>query len=238
MALFTQSSARACIRVKDGKRVFYLGPDDKLTPSAREWLAQEGVEILSGQQSFREFKTLSGAVLREKPEHMTHLRGNVLVEKDHPRIVFRGCIDRLEAEILLSQKAAAGEGRMRLVNDLEEVLDFVRKLIRADVLDESVGQFSLLGLDAAQLREQSHHPEVHYNQPHFMPSWQDPASLLALNKVRTVVRDTERAAYDAFRDQSRGVFRNDILMALNRLSSLLWILEIRVKAGYYPKEGS
>ena len=71
-----------------------------------------------------------------------------------------------------------------------------------------------------------------------MPSWQDPASLLALNKVRTVVRDTERAAYDAFRDQSRGVFRNDILMALNRLSSLLWILEIRVKAGYYPKEGS
>lgn len=236
MALFTQSSARACVRVRDGKRVFYLGPDDRLTPSAREWLAQEGIEILSGQQSFREFKTLSGTVLREKPEYMTHLRGNVLVEKDHPRIAFRGHIDRLEAEILLCQQVAVGEGRKKLVSDLEEILDFVRKLIRADVLEEPVEQFSLVGLDAAQLREQSHHPETHYNQPHFMPSWQDPASLLALNKVRTVVRDTERAAYDAFRDQNRGVFRNDILLALNRLSSLFWILEIRVKAGYYPAE--
>ena len=31
---------------------------------------------------------------------MTHLRGNVLVFKDHPRIAFRGYIDLLEAEIL------------------------------------------------------------------------------------------------------------------------------------------
>ena len=44
MALFTESSVRACIRVKDGRRVFYLGPGDRLTPSAREWLRQERID--------------------------------------------------------------------------------------------------------------------------------------------------------------------------------------------------
>ena len=51
MALFTESSVRACIRVKDGRRVFYLGPGDRLTPSARERLRQElgrGVGLRGG----------------------------------------------------------------------------------------------------------------------------------------------------------------------------------------------
>ena len=38
-----------------------------------------------------------------KPEHMTHLRGEELVFKDHPRIAFRGAIDSLESEIILFQ---------------------------------------------------------------------------------------------------------------------------------------
>ena len=32
----TEDSARACVRVRDGKRVFYLGADDRLTPAARQ----------------------------------------------------------------------------------------------------------------------------------------------------------------------------------------------------------
>lgn len=55
---------------------------------------------------------------------MTHLRGNVLVFKDHPRIAFRGYIDLLEAEITLAQQAAAQEGYRTLCGELEEVLGF------------------------------------------------------------------------------------------------------------------
>ena len=40
----------------------------------------------------------------------------------------------------------------------------------------------------------------------------------------------ELPAYRAFRDENGAVTRNDILLALNRLSSLCWILEIRLKA--------
>ena len=36
MAVYTQDSVRANVRVRDGKRVFYLAPGDHLTPSARE----------------------------------------------------------------------------------------------------------------------------------------------------------------------------------------------------------
>ena len=36
MAVFTAESARANVRVRDGKRVFYLAEGDHLTPSARD----------------------------------------------------------------------------------------------------------------------------------------------------------------------------------------------------------
>ena len=216
MALFTESSVRACIRVKDGRRVFYLGPGDRLTPSAREWLRQERIEIVQGEQPKpKTYETLFGGILTEKPEHMTHLRGNILVFKDHPRIEFRGQIDLLEAELLLAQRTAMADGR---------------SLIRADVLDEPVQPLHLLGLTVEELRERSHAPQKYYGQSHFMPSRHDAPTLLAINKVRTVIRQVERAAYRAFRDENGAVRRDDIILALNRLSSLCWILEIQLKA--------
>ena len=51
--------------------------------------------------------------------------------------------------------------------------------------------------------------------------------------MRTVVRQTELAAYRAFRDENGAVTREDILLGLNRLSSLMWIFMIRLKAGAY-----
>lgn len=232
MALFTEENARASVRVREGRRVFYLSPSDRLTPKARDWLNREGIEVVAGERRPpKTYRTLSGEILPEKPEHMTHFRENILVFKDHPRIEFRGMIDTLEAEILLAQQASKEYPALR--DELEEILSFVRNLIRADVLDEPVGEFHLLGMDAAQLRERSHYPEKYYGQGHFMPSWRDPAALLAVNRVRAAVRETERAAYRAFRDETGAALREDIILALNRLSSLCWILEIKLKAGKY-----
>ena len=53
--------------------------------------------------------------------------------------------------------------------------------------------------------------------------------LLTLNKVRTLIRRTELAAYDAFHDRDGMVTREDLLQVLNRLSSTLWILMIQKK---------
>lgn len=228
--LYTEESVRAGIRVRDGKRVFFLGEGDRLSPAAKAWLQKESISVVDRrEQAPKQYTTLFGAVLTEKPEHMTHLAGNTLVFKDHPRIAFRGMIDALEAEILLCQQTASD--RPALVDALQEMLDFVRSLIRADVLGEPVRTVRLCGLDAAQLREHSHDPAKYYGQPHFMPSHTDSPALLHVNRVRTLVRQTELACYRAFRDADGNVVREDMVLALNRLSSLCWILMIRLKAG-------
>ncbi len=233
MALFTEQAVRANIRVRDGKRVFYLGSHDQLTPSARQWLSHERVEIIPAGTLPKEqtYTTLFGGVLHEKPEHMTHLYGNVLVFKDHPRIVFRGMLDTLEAETLLCQKTAHQEGYAALPAALQQVLDFVRRLIPCDVLNEPVGEVSFGGMTPGQLREHSHYPQKYYDTPHFMPDYTMPQTMLSLNHLRTVVRRTELAAYRAFRTEDGAVTRDDMILALNRLSSYLWILMIQLKAG-------
>lgn len=227
--LYTLENVRAGLRVLDGKRVFYLGKADRLSPAARDWLQAENVRIAAPEEAKTTYTTPLGGSFPEKPEELTHLQGNVLVPKTHPRIVFRGQIDALEAELLLAQEAAAGHDA--LIVALQEMLDFVRSLIRADVLDEPVKEVRLCGLTAQELREHSHFPQKYYGQPHFMPSYTDGIAMLRLNRLRTVVRQAELACCRAFSDRDGRLERRDILLALNRLSSLCWILMIRLKAG-------
>lgn len=230
MAVFTEESVRANVRVREGKRVFYLAEGDHLTPSAREWLRQERVEVLPAEQSKpKTYQTLNGGTMTEKPEHMTHLRADVLVPKDHPRIVFRGRIDALEAELLLAGRLALEQGAAETEKQLREILDYVRQFIRCDVLEEPLQVKELCGFTMEQLREQSHHPQKYFDQPHFMPESNDSRLLLTLNRLRTQVRQTELAAYDAFRDRDGNATRPDLIQGLNRLSSLIWILMIRMK---------
>jgi len=174
---------------------------------------------------------------RVKPEHMTHLDHKTMVCKDHPRIAFRGWIDRLEAEILLCRLTARERGFSQLCGELDEMLGFVRGLIRCDVLGEKVGEIVLSGYTAEQLREYSHHPDRYFGQGHFMPDGEEEPLLLHINRLRTLVRQGELAAYRAFRDYSGAVTRQDILLAMNRLSSLCWIWMIKLKAGRYPRGG-
>ena len=230
MAVFTEESVRANLRVREGKRVFYLDERDHLTPAARHWLQRERIEVLPASMAKPDgFVGLSGGSWSEKPEHMTHLRGNILVRKDHPRIRFRGMLDALEAELLICGKTAAREKHIRLAVELEEMLSFARHLMRCDVLEETLGTFSLCGLTQAQLREQSHYPQKYFDTPHFMPTPSDSDTMLQLNRLRTLVRQTELAAYEAFHDREGLVTRPDLLQALNRLSSLVWIQMIRLK---------
>ena len=102
--LYTEEAVRANIRNREGKRVFFLGKGDTLTPGARDFLSRERVEIRPAETAkIDTYRLLNGGFVTEKPEHMTHLNGDVLVSKSHPRIAFRGAVDTLEAEIILCQ---------------------------------------------------------------------------------------------------------------------------------------
>ena len=225
--LYTEQNVRENIRSRDGQRVFYLGREDRLTPGARDWLTRERVPVLPGETAKpAEYRLQNGAVLREKPEEMTHLHGNVLVPKTHPRIAFRGAMDSLEAELLLCQLSCPAAEKQ-----LGEILDLARRLIRCEVMDEPVAGGKLCGLTEDEQRSRSHRPQDHFGIPHFMPSADHGAAVLALNKCRCAARQAELAAAGAFIGADGQVTRGDILRALNRMSSMIYILMCMVKSG-------
>ena len=221
--LYTREAARDNVRNRDGKRVFYLGKGDQLTSDARDFLTRERIAILPASEARPErYRLLGGGFMEQKPEHMTHLNGDILVPKTHPRIAFRGAVDTLEAELLLCCAAATGAVR----SQLEEALAYARNLLRYEVLDEPVKEAVLGGMDAKALRERSHRPQDFYGQPHFMPGPEDGQLLLQINKARCAARGAELQAVAAFSDT-----REDLLRAFNRLSSFLYLIMIQLKAG-------
>lgn len=225
--LYTEEAVKANIRNREGKRVFYLGKGDTLTPGARDWLRLQRIEILDAAQARPErFALAGGGYMEEKPEHMTHLNGEVLVSKLHPRIAFRGAMDTLEAELLLAQLAVQKDTAAAL----EEILELARRLIRCDVLEEPVPDQKLCGLTEKELRAHSHRPQDYYGQPHFMPSAGDGMEIARLNRVRCAAREAELKAVAAFSDREGNVTRQDILRSLNRMSSMLYILMIQCKS--------
>ena len=205
--------------------MFFLGKGDQLTSAARDFLNRERIEIRPGEQAkIERYKLLNGGFLEEKPEHMTHLNGDVLVSKGHPRITFRGKLDTLEAELILCQLAAP-----ELVTPVGEVLALARHLIRCDVMEEPVHWEKLCGLTEEEQRRRSHFPQDYYGQPHFMPSAGDGAVIARLNRARCAAREAELAAVAAFSDREGNPTRVDILRALNRMSSMIYILMIEKK---------
>ncbi len=219
--LYTRQAVQDNIRNKEGKRVFYLGKGDQLTSDAKDFLTRERIAILpAGEAKPDRYRLLNGGFMEEKPEHMTHLNAEFLVEKTHPRILFRGAVDTLEAELLLCAAQATGDIRKQL----EEALSLTRTLLRNEVLDEPVTVQTLGGMDEKALRQRSHRPQDFYGKPHFMPAPTDSFLLLQVNRARCLARNAELAAVKAF-----PAGREDLLRAFNRLSSFLYLVMIQLK---------
>ena len=64
--LYTETAVKDNIRNRDGKRVFFLGKGDTLTPGARDFLSREHIEIRPAETAkIEEYRLLNGGVLRE-----------------------------------------------------------------------------------------------------------------------------------------------------------------------------
>ena len=225
--LYTEEAVRANIRNREGKRVFYQGKGDTLTPGARAWLRREKIEILPSEMARPErFALAGGGYAEEKPEHMTHLNAQVLVPKTHPRIAFRGAVDTLEAELILAQTELDPD----TCSKLGEILDLARQIIRCDVLEEELKTDTLCGLTEAQQRSRSHRPQEYYGIAHFMPQAGDGREIARLNRVRCAVREAEIRCAAAFSDREGNPTRLDIIRAMNRMSSMVYILMLEKKA--------
>lgn len=223
--LISLETVRDNLRNREGARVYYLKKGDQLTSAARDFLSRERIPILPAEEAAQErWQLLGGGWCEEKPEHLTHLNGQVLVPKTHPRIAFRGKLDSLEAELILCRIQVP-----RFDRELGEILNFTRQILRREVLEEAIPEERLCGLTEAEIRHRSHFPQESYGQPHFMPEAADGLEIAYLNRARTAAREAELAAVHAFADRDGIPTRADILRAMNRLSSMLYLLMIQWK---------
>ena len=216
--LWCLENVRDNIRTRQGRRVFFLGEGDTLTSSARDYLTEERIPIVpAAQAKITRYRGLDGCYYEEKPEHMTQLTGEVLVPKTHPRIRFRGSLDSLESRILL---LALEEPELQA--QCSELLDFVRQILKCEVLEEPFRADRLLGMTLDQVRTYSQLPQQYLGIPHFMPGPRHGLRVARLNGLRTQVRQTELEAARAFPEG-----REDIIRGLNRLSSAVYILMLK-----------
>ncbi len=257
MKVITEAILRAELRATEPE-VYSIEPGKILSPAAREYLQQRKIKIANAckedvnkiaiseseitkektepystaGEKFIDYET--GAYYTEKPEHMTHLYGNVLVAKNHPRILFRGKLDSLQALIVLDQAILAeAEENKKIIKDLSEILGVLRSIMRSDVMNEELQSDTILGFTHAQLRERSHEPMKYYNiKPMTLPDYTMGKTYALLNQLRTAIRETEVAASEAFRVGTKCT-KTDIIEELNRLSSALHIMMCMYLTGQY-----
>jgi len=250
MSLLTESELRRQLKNTDIKE-FEVVKGVIITPSAKQYLHDKNIKLVivdtlgvnkqcdskiekeDEGKIFPKYKCLQGGYLEEKPEHLTQLYGNKLVPKDHPRIEFRGRVDSLQSKILETQVLALKLKNEGVAKDLEEILTFVRNILRAEVLEENLPEFSLLGMSENDLREMSHNPKKYFNMDHFMPSYKMGEIVVALNSIRSNTREVEIYGFKAFKNIDGEITRNDIMRYLNRLSSCLYIMMFKFQSGKY-----
>jgi ethanolamine utilization protein EutL len=213
-------------------------------PIGAQRSARGGGERLSAQPlrpSEGRYRVLATAErLPRKPEHLTHLRDDEsLVDKGHPRMVLRGKLDVLQGLILDAQRVADEEGASGLVGDLEDVMALCRQMVGAEVMDTPLAPWQIAGLDPDAIRHASHHTFELYGVPFMYPSIHQGEVVARLYQCRAAAREAELACYQAFpvptsaTDPGDGGERADLKLALNRLSSALYVMQCKFVGGHY-----
>ncbi len=179
------------------------------------------------------YKVLAtGEYLAEKPERLTHLRDDQsLVDKTHPRMDLRGKLDLLEGGIFDAQVAADEAGCRDLVGELEEILALTRRIVGAEVTGRPLGEWTLCGMTPARIRWASHHTQELFGVPFMYPAVRHGRPVAKLYLARAAAREAERALLLALRSGEEA--REDLQVALNRMSSLLYVLTCKYAGGRY-----
>lgn len=237
------------MHLRGGQTEIRVEPGTYITPQAQAYLREKDLRLITAwpveenkeikpdlETEEKGFQTVDGEHLANKPEYWTHLYGNVLVPKHHPRIILRGQLDALEGEIVALQCRTAD--RMHdLTRDLEEILTFCRSLMRAEVTGMPFPEWTLLGYSSSALREYSQHPKTYFGISHIQPHYHLGVWIAALNRLRTLSRQVELAAVVAFLRADGTAERTDLMEAYNRLSSTFYILMLRQAAAHQGRGG-
>ena len=180
--------------------------------------------------------------VKTKPGALTHLNATTLVAKNDPRIALRGRLDTAIAQaVLLQAEWQAAALPATLQNMLADLRATLGNVLRAEALDEAMPPLVMGEFNAEQIHRVSHDPLHYLGHDHIVPALAHGLQVARLNLLRAIIREAEVAAANAFIDKDFLISREDILQALNRLSSavyvlmlIVWISETNKKTGHQP----
>ncbi len=204
-----------------GIRVLYVDDSGTVNVSKTDGSLQR-VSALRTDTTTKSGRACSqcGTAVSKKPENLTHLNGEILVPKTHPRIVLRGKLDTLTASIVLVQTEF--DAKQRLPKELSmwlgDLRSWVGAMLRAEVTEEPLPPLGMGNMDYEKIHTLSHQPLKHLGHDHIVPEAKHGFNVALLNRLRAEVREVELAV--ASMPESRA----DMVQALNRMSSAVYVL--------------
>jgi ethanolamine utilization cobalamin adenosyltransferase len=251
MTFLTEADLRQRFGLGTGCEI-RLGPNERLTPAAAELARQRHIRVLSvatdGAVAVLDAKgeaRKAGSPLRvetgqkpgrrcmlchqqvdKKPEGLTHLDAETLVPKTHPRIALRGKLDAMIAAVVLVQTEfdAGGSLPARLKAWLGDLRSWLGYILRAEVTGEPLPELSMGELTLETIHAISHNPKKYVGHEHLVPDASHGPDVARLNWLRAMSREVELAAMQVFARPDLSVEREDLILALNRLSSAFYVL--------------
>ena len=172
-----------------------------------------------------------GSAVRDKPSHLTQLDAHRFAPKTDARIRLRGRLDSLHALTLAVGARARAEGHTVTAGQLDTLAAYCRELLAAEYHGRAPGAIALADLDEDTIHHASHHPEEAVGLPHLVPDADHPETLHWLNLLRCQVREAEVLVLDAYPpDRDHSEVARGLSRAINRLSSAVYVLELRLAA--------
>jgi ethanolamine utilization cobalamin adenosyltransferase len=145
-------------------------------------------------------------------------------------MALRGKLDTLQGLLLDAQLAADGEGAGDLVGELAEALELTRQVVGCEVMDRPLGAWKLAGFSPDEIRRASHRTWEMYGVPFMFPSVRQGPVVAKLYLARAYAREAELKLHAAFPSPEE---RADLKLALNRLSSALYLMTAKYVGGRY-----
>lgn len=246
MKVLTEQMLRSEILNRDVSE-YFIEEGVFVTPSAKEYLASRKIELKIKSGSFnagsstsspksygiKEIENMEYYIdystnkkLNTKPENYTHLYNNVLVEKNHPRIVLRGKLDSLLSLIVDIQYQFKERHEDKLLEYLKKYQKLIHTILYSEVSNKSLEFDTIFDLTEEEIRKMSHHPKEYFGCDHIFVNCNMPFTVIKLNLIRTAVREVELVAYNTLKNE-----RDDLIKLLNRMSSAVYILMLMAHTG-------
>lgn len=168
----------------------------------------------------------------QKPDTLTHIDAHHLVSKNDPRLLFRGKLDSVIALAVLTQIQlhTASDAIASILPQLSRYLADIRSalgnVLKAEATGEPMNAVALGNLSDEVIHRMSHQPLKYLGHDHLVPDDKQGVHVAILNVLRAQIREAELYAAQIYITRDFRVQRPDIMQALNRLSSAVYVLMV------------